>query len=59
MPLILLPLVTTAVAVLALTVMIRTGGWLTSSAHPPLVRSGVLLLFAVVVGPLRRSNGPI
>ena len=44
-PLIILPLVTTAVTVLALTVMIITGSLLTGSAHPPLVRSAVLLLY--------------
>jgi ABC-2 type transport system permease protein len=44
-PLVILPLVTTAVAVLALTVMIITGSLLTGSAHPPLVRSAVLLLY--------------
>jgi ABC-2 type transport system permease protein len=44
-PLVILPLLTTVVAIAALIVMIVTGSLLTGSPNPPLGRSAVLLLY--------------
>jgi ABC-2 type transport system permease protein len=47
-PMIILPLITTAVSMVALVVMVLTGRMLTGSAQPPFFRSAALLLYHMI-----------